>query len=565
MTEILFPEISTDTSHVRRYFQDTPSDLGSVLHQEFLSAANFGPEALASLGAYTRANLFDDNLLSPEEYRESQYFREGIKVSERGIKLSMAQSLAESYDRRFKRDLVLSRARRGAKVSTLRFGAGIVGGILDPINLGVGLFAPVAVGLNATARAAAIRATSGVTQRYGKTAGRFVSGAGEAVIGAAAVEPLLYSGARIQQDPSYGIFDSFVNITLGSVLGGTISGVGGKFTDVLRRANPETVQQAYQAAIAQQVEGFPVDVDAVFDADMAVSPALRAQGVVKRSQKEIDALVVKRPKSNELPPSLKAINSTPTKLSQFVINVGRVDPESIGSADLRQKLDAGDFRLLKRGGLPLQEVISRAQEQGYFPAKIDTYSQEVDLDEFLAALDEDPYSSIDQLAIDKQAAEDLYDRTLSLGINPKGMTDEELFEAISIAETALTAEEAAQLEMDVMEGIPPERLETEIAKVEEMYERGSGVMYFQEYTQELESLSSNFNKTSRTNDDAIQAMEEDMSRLDGQIAALRDNGVLSDEDMQALQEFDDFIARVDELEPVINSGAVCVMRTPENG
>ena len=39
--------------------------------------------------------------------------------------------------------------------------------MLDPTNLALGFAAPIAVGLNATARAATIRAVGGITRNYG--------------------------------------------------------------------------------------------------------------------------------------------------------------------------------------------------------------------------------------------------------------------------------------------------------------------------------------------------------------------------------------------------------------
>jgi len=563
MTSILFPEISTDTSHVRNFFRDTPSSLGSVLQTEFLAAANFGPEALETLGTYGIRQIFDDNLLSVEEYAESPYFREGLQIPESGIKESLAQNLAESYDRRFRRNLVLSRARSGFGVSALRFGAGIVGSVLDPINIGVGVFAPVAVGMNATARAATIKATSGIATRYGKTAGRFASGAGEAALGAAAVEPILFAGSQIQQDPAYGLYDSLINVTVGALLGGTVTGVGGKFADVLKRANPETIQQAYQAATSQLAEGIPVRVDAIFDADSAVSPYLRAEGVVKRSQREIDELSVV-PDKRVLPPALQKHNAKVETLISFIKNQGKIDPDSIGVADLKRALDKGSFGVLKKGGIRFEEMVERAQAEGFFPNKIDAYDSDVDFDDFISALEENPTSFIDPAAQEKQAAAELYDRVKDLGIQPRGMTDEQLFEEIFRREDAMTEEEFRQLDGEPRSGITQEQLNTEIDAIEEMYERGTGVNYFDDYAAELEELSVSFKERVSTDDSSVKALEEDLDRLETQIIALRDNGVLDDNDLSILQEFDDYIQRIDEMGPAIQAGASCVIRTKPN-
>lgn len=523
MMEGIFPEISDDASHVRSYFRNTPSPLSSVLHQEFVSAANFGPEAIASLGAFVRSELFDDDLLTPDEYRASEFYRDGINISPDGVKRSMAESLAAAHDRRLKRDLVLDRARQGFGISAMRFGAGIVGSVLDPVNVGVSIFAPVAVGLNATARATAIKATSGITQKYGVTAGRVAAGAGEAAIGATAIEPILYAGTRIQQDPDYDLFDSFVNVTIGAILGGTITGVGGKFSDVLRRADPETNVQAMQVATSQVAEGMPVRVDAIFDADMAVSPQFRAEGLVKRTRQEIDELIVKPPRTNELPPSLKAKNKTPTTLRGFIQKKGKIDPKSIGVAELKQDLDAGGFSLLKKNGLPVQRMIEAAQEEGYFPAKVDMYEDEVTLEEFLEAVKQNPYSSIDSVAADKVAADDLYEQVMDLGINPKGMTDEELFEEIARRQDALTEAEAAAIDEAMGPGITQEQLDAEIAYTQQMYESGAGLSEFEPYADELTSLSKDLDARLASEPSAVKAMDDDIDLLERKFEALRMN------------------------------------------
>jgi hypothetical protein len=560
MMEGIFPEISDDASHVRSYFRNTPASTSSVLHQEFISAANFGPEAIGSLGAYVRAELFDDELLSPDDYRASEFYREGINIPSEGVKRSMAESLAAAHDRRFKRDLVLDRARQGFGMSTMRFGAGIVGSVLDPVNVGVSVFAPVAIGLNATARAAAIKATTGITQRYGVTAGRVAAGAGEAGLGAAVVEIPLYAGARIQQDPDYDLFDSFVNVTIGSILGGTITGVGGKFSDVLRRADPETNVQAMQVATSQVAEGMPVRVDAIFDADMAVSPQLRAEGVVKRTRQEIEELVVKPPRKNELPPSLKAKNNKPTTLRAFIQRKGRIDPQSVGAADLRQELDAAGPFVLKKGGLPVERMIEAAQEEGYFPAKVDMYEDEVTIDEFVEAVKENPYSSIDEDAAAKIAADELYEQVMDLGINPKGMTDEELFDEITRRQDALTDAERIAIEEAKGPGITQEQLDAEIAYTQQMYESGAGLSEFEPYADELVSLSKDLDARLASEPSAVKAMDDDIDLLQRKANALRDNGIISDEEIAELREYDDLIARVDELQPVIESGAACVIK-----
>jgi hypothetical protein len=562
MVDILFPGISTDTSHVSRYFRDTPAPTASVLYQEFMQAQQFGSEAVSSVGGYLHSQLFDETSLSADEYKESKYYREGISVPADGIKESVAESLAEAYDRRFKRNLVLSRARSGMGLSAARFGANIVGSVLDPINVGVGVFAPVAVGLSATARAAAIRATAGITQRYGVTAGRVAAGAGEAALGGALFEAsVAYPGARIQQDPEYGLMDAFINVTIGSVLGGTVTGVGGKFSDVLRRGKPETIIQAEQVAINQLVEGAPVRVDAVLNADEAISPSLRAEKTVKRRRLEADRTAVKPPRSNELPPSLKATNNTPETLIGFVQKNGRIDPDSIGVADIKQRMQG--FTVTKKGGKTVEQMAEAAQEAGFFPGRVDTYDDKVGLYEFVEALENRVYSDIDPEAIAKAEADALYEQVSELGINPRGMTDEELFEEIVRRGDEILNEERLEQERGQGAGLTREELDAEISRVEQDYESGGGLSEYANALAEVRLLADDFEVRMQDDDSRIISLDREIDVLERQAGALRANEVLTDAEIEELAEWDAVLSRSDEMIEIAEAGAYCVMR-PSN-
>ena len=281
---------------------------------------------------------------------------------------------------------------------------------------------------------------------------------------------------------------------------------------------------------------------------------------MKRTRREIEELVVTPPRSNELPPALKAKNNTPTTLRGFIQKKGKIDPQSIGVAELRQDLDAGGFSLLKKDGLPVQRMIEAAQEEGYFPAKVDMYEDEVTLEEFLEAVKQNPYSSIDSVAADKVAADDLYEQVMDLGINPKGMTDEELFEEIARRQDALTEAEAAAIDEAMGPGITQEQLDAEIAYTQQMYESGAGLSEFEPYADELASLSKDLDARLASEPSAVKAMDDDIDLLQRKANALRDNGIISDEEIAELREYDDLIARIDELRPVIESGATCVIK-----
>lgn len=560
MTEIYFPSVNKDTSHVGRYFRDTPASSASVLYQEFITAQQFGSEAISSVGGYLHSQLFDETNLTAEEYRASRYFREGLSVPEGGIKESVASALAEAHDRRFKRNLVLSRAKSGMGLSSARFGAGIVGSVLDPVNVGVAIMAPVAVGMYAPARAAAIRATSGITQRYGITAGRVSAGAGEAALGGVLFEAAVaYPGTRIQQDPEYGLFDAFLNVTVGSVLGGAVTGIGGKFSDVFRRANPETVHQAMQTATSQIVEGIPVRVDAVLDADPTISPSLRAETAIKRTQREVEALFVPRPKSNELPPLLKAINNKPQTLFGFIKKQGGIDPKSSGAAEIKQKLDTATFNVMRKNGQTVEAMAELAQQEGYFPGRVDTYDDKVSIDDLVDAIEAGRFSDIDPLATAKQEAEDLYEQVLEFGIDPKGLTDEELLDELTVRQGALTEAEALELERSQGPGVTREQLDVEIGITQDLYERGAGLVDYEGVQVEMQTLAKEFDKRVETEDSRITSIDKELALLQREVQAMRANDLLSEQELLDLREWDEVIRRADEIQPIAEAGAYCVL------
>jgi hypothetical protein len=108
----------------------------------------------------------------------------------------------------------------GFYVGAAKLAVGIGGSFLDPINIGAS-FIPVF----GASRFAAVAA------RTSLTTARVARGAVEGAFGAAAVEPIVYSSSKkVQAD--YGIVDSFMNITFGTVLGTGLHVGAGKLKDI---------------------------------------------------------------------------------------------------------------------------------------------------------------------------------------------------------------------------------------------------------------------------------------------------------------------------------------------
>ncbi len=118
-----------------------------------------------------------------------------------------------------------------------KLGTSLAVSIADPINI-ASAFIPV-VG---EARFASLVARQGLTKARG------IRGVVEGAVGAAAVEPIVLTAATAEQ-ADYGLMDSFLNVTFGSIIGGGLHIGAGALKDFrTRRAFEDRVEVARNAA-----------------------------------------------------------------------------------------------------------------------------------------------------------------------------------------------------------------------------------------------------------------------------------------------------------------------------
>ena len=585
MVDIYFPEINKSSDHVSNFFDRAPARTSDVLYEEAASQFRFGYDALSAIATNIAPS---GDFLTAEEWRSSKYYREGVEISEDGVYESVAESLATASDRRFRRDLTLSNAKRGFGMGVARFGASMVGAIGDPLNIGLSVLAPVALGYSAAARAASASVQAGVRARAGVTAGRVAAGAGEATVGALAFEPIALIGAEFQQDPDYGLFDSFVNLTAGAILGGAVGGIAGKFKDrrtaaletasVISRSDPQTVLESIRVSIAQMSDGLPVRVDALQNADPNIGPAAKAEAEVKRKRAQTRKANVVNPKPDELPDLLKRAHvidkntkttKTPKTLTQFVKENGRIATESVLQGDLKSRLDQGAFGVRAsraKGGIDIEDMALKAQEAGYF--ELDVEVDRITPQQLVEALEEDGgfgnkiFSRFDD---DVQAYEDAvaYDEiAYTLDIDPRGMTDGEFLQEIETRTNALTQEEALQNEISKGPGISKQEFDDEIARVQAALLEQGDLEEFVSAAEEMAQLSQSYDKRVLTQDSRVAAANKDIEELQSQLNALRANDLLTDEELASVAEYDDLINRADEYQSIVEAGAACVINRP---
>lgn len=203
-----------------------------------------------------------------------------LKIPVGGITRYELDTLQYLKQREIRQNTVAARAR-GITGAAAGFAGGLAASFTDPVNVASG-FIPF-VGQYRYARWLSQAGTS-TAARAGV---RAAAGAVEGAAGAALIEPLVYAGATSQQ-LDYGLTDSFLNVTLGGVMGGGLHTIGGAVYDArvsralrgldeglkgntallaqveLRdaaAAMPEHKQrEIFQEAVAQVERGEPVDV-----------------------------------------------------------------------------------------------------------------------------------------------------------------------------------------------------------------------------------------------------------------------------------------------------------------
>ena len=160
----------------------------------------------------------ENSLLIPKEDLNKKYGDLGLSFEEDEYQ-SVVDIMVQEKEAELERQSIMARGPQGLGVGIAKFGVGLGVSMLDPINV-ASAFIPV-VG---QARMAQMVAQQGFTKA------RFARGVKEGAVGAAVVEPVVaWAANELQAD--YGLADSFLNITFGSILGGGLHIGAGKLKD----------------------------------------------------------------------------------------------------------------------------------------------------------------------------------------------------------------------------------------------------------------------------------------------------------------------------------------------
>jgi hypothetical protein len=197
--------------------------LGETLGAIAADNWNFNP--LSSIGTYydmqsARSQSLEDNQvrISRDELNK-EYSDLGLFFKEDEFQSVVDIMVEEKKDEK-SRQSIIERGPKGFGVGALKFATGLGVSLFDPINIAAS-FIPVF----GQARFA------GLVARQGFTRARLAKGVTEGAVGAAIVEPIVYGVAKeVQAD--YGLADSLLNITFGTILGGGLHVGAGKLKDL---------------------------------------------------------------------------------------------------------------------------------------------------------------------------------------------------------------------------------------------------------------------------------------------------------------------------------------------
>jgi hypothetical protein len=175
-----------------------------------------------------------------------------LKIGDQGIPDEALNILIERKREEVKRRAVIDAAPAGFWSGATQIGTGLAVSLADPIGI-ASAFVPV-VGQARYAKLVANTSTA-----LGRTGIRSGVGATEGLVGAALLEPVILLAAEAEQ-ADYGMYDSFLNLTFGAVIGGGLHAGLGAVGDAIGRSNPQTKQDLIKSAVGQVMDDKPVDV-----------------------------------------------------------------------------------------------------------------------------------------------------------------------------------------------------------------------------------------------------------------------------------------------------------------
>lgn len=190
-----------------------------------------------------------------------------------------------------RQDIIERRAGGVATGAVARMGTGLLAGLLDPLNLAVGLVPIVGEVRAASLLGRGAIETMGAAERAGV---RAVAGGVSGGAAMAALQPVEY-GLSLSERDDFTMADALRNIAFGAALGGGLHVVGGAIADrvtgryanpITQRvedAGPEARAELLQGAVARHVADEPMNVASALD----LADAIRVESGLVREPPRI--------------------------------------------------------------------------------------------------------------------------------------------------------------------------------------------------------------------------------------------------------------------------------------
>lgn len=568
MVDVYIPEQEEDTNLTQQYHSYAKAGTLDVLGATLDETLYYNPAN--ALGRLTDQYLLEGTrgrVLSKEEWASSDFFREGIEVGEEGIKEGLANLLAERHDERLDFQVTLRRSRGGFGLGAAQFGVALAGSVLDPLNVASAFIPTVGLARGAT-----------VASRLGRKGNRFTTGMMDGAIGAAVVEPLVIGAAAAEQDRDYGLMDSFLNVALGSALGGGLHWGVGKLTDRINRTPPQTRDTAQQTAIGQVASDQEVTAGRLIeDAEDAASVRSEAETMVVYDSEGNGRVVDIVNSDVEGQITIREIDGT-----EKIVDASNARAKS--PFDEEYTVNVGDSTF---GDLPdfFERKLSEAtpEELAQMSAVLDKQIKEY--------FPNDPKKLADKKAIEieqKRRAGEVVER-------PAEPTQT----ATAQAEISRLREENNKIQQDVLakqkkEGLDKPRLtlaqlskieennrriaqlESKLAKADDVAVQQQGQRTAQQIddARDVESMQTdNLGALGefREGADQLEAQPTELGELDPDVMEAENQTMLDalqDEDVQALlpeeakaslRDADTLIAKAEQYEEIVEAGRVCVV------
>lgn len=320
----------------------------------------------------------------------------GMTPFDKPVSRAVAEDIYESHRRRIARESVLERGRETIASSWLvEFPVMLAAQAIDPINL-ASAFLPGAPAARVTAWLAAAR--TGVQ----RAAIRGATGALEGAVGAAAVEPLVYTLMRDEHN-DYDMGNSAINIGLGALLGGALHTGVGTFKDwrasrdenamanQISRLAPETREAMFRASLSDVIDGRRVNIASEISDAMELKAASEKVEEKARAVAAMEADTTRVAEVRTIADSVRGKSGglgrpegAPVSLLEFIGSKGGVqdqggDLKAIG-AD--KHFVPGQGRIVRKNGLSLDYAREAAVEAGYL-------KQDATIADFLDAVAEE--------------------------------------------------------------------------------------------------------------------------------------------------------------------------------